>query len=91
MKTTSCTYISVIAHEFKGHLSNESEVLLSNLIGRNQEQVAKLNLTTKEFLHFRLHSCESEKFVEFELRALNDERVSEPLSLSKGPAAEVFT
>ena len=70
------------------------KLCFSILIDRNQEQVAKSNLISQEFLHLGLHSCELEKFkiyVEFELRALNGERVSESLSLSKGPAVGAFT
>ena len=78
---------------WKGTLPPNLKLCFSILIGRNQEQVAKSNLISQEFLHLGLHSCELEKvkiYVEFELRALDGERVSESLSLSKGPAAEVF-
>ena len=57
----------------KGTFPLNLKLYFSNLIGRNQEQVAKSNLTSKEFLHFGLHSFELEKlkiYVEFELRVL---------------------
>ena len=78
----------------KGTFPPNFKLCFSILIGRNQEQAAKSNLISQEFLHLGLHSCDLEKlkiYVEFELRALDGERVSQSLSLSKGPAAGVFT
>ena len=69
----------------KATLPPNLKLCFSILIGRNQEQVAKSNLISQKFLHLGLHSCELEKlkiYVEFELQALNGERVSESLSLT---------
>ena len=78
----------------KGTFPLNLKLCFSILIGRNQEPVVKLNLISEEFLHLGLHSCKLEKlkiYTEFELWALNGERVSKSLSLSKGPAVGVFT
>ena len=74
----------------QGTLWPNLKLCFSILIGWNQEQVAKSNLISQEFLHLGLHCCELEKYVEFELLDLDSECVSESLSLSNGPAAGVF-